>query len=253
MSESYEFEAQRFAKLLKRIRQGIPEPYEILSQPLHRVSDVFRILSNLPPNTPIWQHGYHPDYHVAAIYIAKGTGFDFSRPLMDLYHNKVYTMDDFKKAWFTWNAGEFNGDLPQVSSSFTMNARRKQRSYIVADTAHEHLESKLPDLPVNSVDRTHLIPFPIIGIENSPGLLIDYDSYLNRNEMNDYENRIMELTKHEDLVWITSVYPSNKGLKWRYLIYDQYGQKISQHTWFDDRWTYYWYYDKRQEYIGKEA
>lgn len=250
MTEQYDFVAKRFKKLLKRLDIGIPDAVEVVSWPVTTAKSVYKTLGKVDKNTPIWQHT--PTYHIAAMYLQKGSGDDFSRPLIDLYHSGIHTMDEFKKAWFEHNMGEFEGDIPKPKSSFTMNGRRKQRSYIVADTAHENIHSQLPNLPENGVDRTHLIPFTAIGKERSIGLLIDYDSYLNRNDMNDYENRILRRNREQDLIWITSIYPTRKGLTWRYLILDAGGHTISRAKWIDDRWPYYWRYDARQEKIGKE-
>ena len=249
MAESYESASRRFKRTLERIENGGTRVYEVVSYRIGRLPDLLAMLNCVSVNDVIWQHT--PDYHVAAIRIAKGTGYDYSRSFFELINSGIDTPRKFANAWKKKNGSLGWGEVPTPKqNSFAQNQRSRQRSYIVADTAHEHPSRLIAgSLPNNQVDRTHLISFQAIGIENSPGLLIDFDAWLNRNPMNSFEAKALNLSNYQDIIWVVKVQPTAKGLSWKYLILDSQFKVLMKQRWIDDRWSYYWYADDYQRHI----
>lgn len=234
--------------MLKRLSNGGTDVYEVLSYPLTDVNTIAATLNKLPMNSVIWQHT--STLHIAAMKMKRGSAFDYSRTFYELINQGIDTPQKFEE--YAKNAKNIDS---LSKSSFTHASRNKLKSFIVADTSVKN-ESKYisGQLSNATVDRTHLIPFTAIGIENNPGLLIDYDSWLNRNPMLEFEKRALKLNGIYDLIWITSVYSGRKGLNWKYLIYDsQTGHLLKKAHWIDDRWKYFWYCTKAQENIPEKG
>lgn len=255
MAENYELASRRFKRTLERVENGGTRVYEVVSHRIGRLSDILAMLNCVADNDVIWQHT--PEYHVAAIRIAKDTGYDYNRGFFELINSGIDTPRKFANAWKKKNDSLGWGEMPTPKqNSFVQSQRSKQRSYIVADTAHEHRSSLISgSLPQNQVDRTHLISFQTIGIENSPGLLIDFDAWLNRNPMNSFETRALQLSRYQDIIWVVKIQPTAQGLSWKYLILDSQFKVLMKQRWIDDRWSYYWYTDDYQRDIPnrKEA
>lgn len=234
--------------MLKLRREGGTEVYEVQSYLIKNVRTVKTTLNKVPINSVIWQHT--PELHVAAITLQKGSGYNYSRRFYELLHKGIDTPSKFKQAWVLNTLDLQDVELPNLKgTSFTGNNRRKAKLFIVADTdtefASQYIDGRLDQ---NSVDRTHLIPFTAIGIDNNPGVMIDYDSWLNRNPMQQFEDKILKINERRTITWITSIYGTRKGLNWKYLIYDTHTDKlIDRAHWIDDRWKYYWYTTPEQQ------
>ncbi len=259
---SYGFAEKGFENTIKHIEAGGTPVYEVTSKPLTKISSVLNQLDQLDgTNQIIWQHT--DKYHLAAIKIQQDTGYTYSRTYVDMYYQGIKNHDEFAQAWAKRNhfklrenqqiSPDSQGYLPQTkkNSSTTSQERRKQASYIVADRDLRNPNSKIPGAIGNAtVDRTHLIPFTVTGIESHRGLLIDYDSWLNRGPMQDFEQTVLKYIRHHTVYWITAINPSSKGLEWRYLIYNDDRKTLAFHqTWYDDRWMYSWYIDDKQDQI----
>lgn len=246
---NYQFDFERFAETLRNVKNGGTKVYEVISVPLITGNDVRRVIDQLGPQVAIWQHT--PHRHVAAIYIEKGHGYGYNRKILNLIDKGIDTKKKFDEYY---RKNKYGLDQVPVSAyGVTTNARNRQRSYIVADTSYHNSNSKYihGEIKDETVDRTHLIPAQVTGIENSKGLLIDFDSFLNRNEMNQYENDILKVTNRQDILWTTTIYPDPRGLVWQYLMFDEDMNPVSRHQWIDDRWRYFWYYDRYQSKIGE--
>lgn len=254
MDEPFNYALRRFKKMLKLRKNGGTTLYEVQSFLIKDVRTVKETLSKVPCNSVIWQHT--PELHVAAIVLKKGSSYNYSRRFYELIHKGIDTPTKFQKAWVL-NTLDLQSDvMPNLKgTSFTGNNRRKLKPFIVADTDVEY-ESKYiaGSLDQNNVDRTHLIPFTAIGVDNNPGVMIDYDSWLNRNPMQQFEDRMLKINEHRTITWITSIYGSSRGLNWKYLIYDTHTDKlIDKAHWIDDRWKYYWYtLPEQQELFDRE-
>lgn len=246
---TYKFALNKFQKVLANVENEGNLVREIVSKPLDNEQNLQDILQMVPKHTAIWQHT--PEMHTACIYIPKQSGREYSRDLLDLIANDVDSVEKFEDAWNTFNQGAQTGYIPKASTSPTANARKRHRSYIVADlekgpnpnsNLHQHLD---PD----SVDRTHLISAQTTGIENHKGLLIDYDGWLNRTPMNTFEDKCLDLSWLQDIIWRAFIYKSSKGLVWEYHMYDSNFKEIRTASWTDDRWSYFWFYDDYQEKV----
>lgn len=67
-------------------------------------------------------------------------------------------------------------------------------------------------------DRTHLIPIGYHGSENSPILLVGWDSQQNRGPLAEFEKKIKR-AKYP-IFWHTVIERTNNGAVWHYRIYD---------------------------------
>ena len=230
-----------FEKTLKKVNKGGTTLYEVRSLPINSINAIKGVLDKVPSNTVIWQH--LKKQHIVAMYIEKGTGLNYNRTFYELIHRGINTVEKFRKLWLLENGNSSLGEIPHPkSSSFTSNSRRKLDPLIIRNSKIEQ-KSKyiMGSLPQNNVDRTHLIPFSAIGIENNPAVVIDYDSWLNRNPMEKFEHYILQYNRQNSIYWITSVYKNAKGLNVKYFIYDPFtGVLLKQAHWIDDRWTYQW-------------
>lgn len=221
--------------IFNRIKQGeCTEVREVQSYHLNQLNGLKKAISCVGTNVAIWQHEW--DYHVAAIHIKKGNGFRYNRSIYNLYQSGIKTPHKFKQAWLKEN-GDYDSDgkIPTVKTDFAGNERNKQESYIVARLDQD---TKLK----NPIDRTHLIPLPVTGIEFHRGLLIDFDGKLNRGSMNEFENKILKLSAYKDIIWITIVFITPKnGLAIREIAYDENWKLISSKTFIDINHYYYWF------------
>ena len=78
-------------------------------------------------------------------------------------------------------------------------------------------------------DRTHLIPIGYHGSEEDPRLLIGWDSEVNRNLFNDFEQAVKK--EKRTIYWVTLVEKTNYGARWEYKIYDyKTGKLLSELT-----------------------
>ncbi|WP_155889598.1 hypothetical protein [Ligilactobacillus equi] len=170
--------------------------------------------------------------------------------------NMASVEEAFEKAWKKSNPSpnaQLAGMFPRVTTSVTNNERKKLESYIVADG--ELGENELSNLPStrsgNRQDRTHLIPLSVTGVENHRALLIMFDSYLNQHNLKDFEERNIDRTKTEDIIWWVVITRDEVGhLDWYYNILDRNGNLIEHLHVKDDRWYYKWYYDSSYQELG---
>lgn len=250
---SYRFASERFASILNRIEQGGTTVYEVRSKPLTVPRTICEMLEQLNPGDVIWQHT--PQYHVAAVKIIKGHGWDYGRNYLDLIYNGIDTPEKFEAAWAKRNGKNAReGYVPRSdkNTSVTSAVRAQQESYVVAKSLTPNRNSKIAGslgIDGDSVDRTHLIPVTVTGIENHKGLLIDYDSWLNRNPMVKFEQEVLKLNRYKTLYWIAFIQQLKVGLVWRYYIFDLNHQLVRKARWIDDRWDYEWWHDPAQELI----
>lgn len=148
-----------------------------------------------------------------------------------MYQSGIDTNSKFKNAWRKVNGNNFNdGIIPTVKNNYSSQERQKQESFIVAEN-----NNKYP------TDRTHLIPLSVTGIECHRGLLIDFDSDLNRNQMNNFEQDSLSLTKNQDIIWISIVKQVKNGLLLKELIFDTQYQMLKYHNFIDNRHNYIWW------------
>ena len=231
----------------KQLTIAHPDPVEFRQFALNRTANIKRAMQLYPPGTPIWQHT--PWWHTAMIHIVRGHVIDFNRQLVNLIASGVTTVAKFKQAWVKTNGSTRDqGSWPDVvTNDYVGKTRQKQCSYIVADQSVPKKTSRLPTTTV-AVDRTHLIPFSVTGVENNPGLLIDFDAWLNRNPMEEFERTMQAHAKLGDVYWITLVLPIHGNLQVRYFIYDEHWLPIQHRFFTDDRWEYIWSYDQDPQY-----
>ncbi|MGX5378177.1 hypothetical protein ACWCL1_08040 [Ligilactobacillus sp. LYQ135] len=222
--------------IFNRIRmQKITSVHQVKTCPLTDLSNLKLKLKEVDDNSVIWQH--NRQYHMVAMYIKKGTGYSYNRDIYDLYYSGVNTLAKFRKQWEKTNHNlrlEYDGKIPKTTKSKSSNDRRKQKSYIVAEQTAQTL-----------VDRTHLIPVSVTGIEYHRGLLIDYDREANRGGMNDFERQVLKINTEKDIIWTTSVFPSKKkkGLVLRYIIFNHDWKIIKKKDFIDTKNIYNWYVD----------
>lgn len=234
---------QRYKAFLEQKNRGTTAVREVQSFAINTLAGRKRALSLVSHNTAVWQHTNR--WHVAMIYIDQGTGFRFKRDYLDLYAAGCQTIDQFDQLWVALNGCE-PGIMPKARGSKTSTVRRQQHSYIVANQSLEpNTASKIAgDLPISQVHRTHLITSQVTGIENNKGLLIDYDGWLNSNPMNEYELMILEKNHEQPIIWNALVWQQIDGLHFRYEMYNPDWTLLDASEWVDDRWQYFWYYDK---------
>lgn len=84
-------------------------------------------------------------------------------------------------------------------------------------------------------------------------MLIMFDSWLNQNTLREFEERILRITRHQDVIWWAVITKNNqdpKHLDWNYIILDSLGNVLDSLRVTDDRWSYNWYYDDRYQSLG---
>ena len=159
----------------------------------------------------------------------------------------------FDVAWDKSNPNSDVGIFPKIKSSLTNYERSKLESYIVNNEyMGENLDSELDtNREQNNLDRTHLIPVTVTGIENNKAVLIMFDSYLNQVPLKNFENKILQLNENQDLIWwcVITKKEDTDFLEWYYIILDTDGEVIDSFHVTDDRWYYDWYYDDRYQKI----
>lgn len=222
------------------------------SHPLTTVWEVVDKLFDYPTNTPIWQHDNTNYVHIAAERIKKGTGYLFNRSILNLYaDNKIRckTETEFRNLWKKKNKSlKGDGKIPDATSQTTSDVRKsEQKSLIIANQD----VGRLPNDPYKGkkveVDRTHLIPSTVTGIEVSPGLIIDFNSRLNRNEMRNFEQKVLKYNRNHSIIWITRVSFNKKGLlviKYIIISYNENikkGKIINEARFTDRTWSYLWF------------
>lgn len=153
-----------------------------------------------------------------------------------MYQSGVKTPRKFKQAWLKENGNyDVDGKIPIVKTDFAGNERVKQESYIVAEL-NSTTQFKHP------IDRTHLIPLPVTGIEFHRGLLIDFDGQLNRGAMNEFEAKVLKKTEYKDIIWVAVVFSTKKhNLAIREIAYDSNWNLICHQTFIDKNHKYYWF------------
>lgn len=230
-------------EIFKRIQsKKATNVYQVTTCRLKDMANLKKKLRMVEKNSVIWQHTH--DYHMCAIFIRKGTGYNYNRDIYDLYCSGVNTLSKFRYRWKKLNHNlkkDYDGKIPQTSQSKSSNDRRNQESYIVAkQTLRTH------------VDRTHLIPVSVTGIECHRGILIDYDSHLNRGPMNEFEQTILKITMQQDIIWTATVFPSTKkeGLVLRYIIFNKEWEMLKKKDFIDSVNTYNWYVDSPESNNG---
>lgn len=239
------FATKKFNNVLENVNKLGNPVREVVSLPLESDKNIQLALEQVPEHTALWQHT--PLWHTALIYIPKRTGRAYGRDVLDLIATGIDSEEKFISAWNEFNEGKSKGFFPKTNLSITANSRKRQQSYIVADlSAGPKPDSKLPHLGDDAVDRTHLISAQTTGIENNAGLLIDYDGWLNRTPMNAFEDKCLDLSHMQDIIWRAFIYQSEEGLVWEYHIYDSNFNEIRNAQWVDDRWHYFWKYDDYQ-------
>lgn len=242
------FAKRKFGQVLENINNFGNPIREVVSIPLTKEENVQLALAQVPEHTALWQHT--PAWHTAVIYIPKRQGRTYGRDMIDLIATGIDSEEKFIEAWKEFNGEKNRGLFPKTGVSVTANSRKRQKSYIVADLGKgPNPNSRLPHLDKDNVDRTHLISAQTTGIENNPGLLIDYDGWLNRTPMNSFENKCLDLSYMQDIIWRAFIYQSDSGLVWEYHIYDSNFKEVRSAKWVDDRWSYIWRYDDYQEKI----
>ncbi|WP_294604512.1 hypothetical protein [uncultured Lactobacillus sp.] len=244
----------KISRTLKHIKHdGATEVYEVTSYPLNNLDNLQRLVKELPIRSVGWQHT--DAWHTATIYIPKGTGFWYSRNILDLIDGGFGNKDKFKELWEEKNGDSYYGYFPKIPTSTTNNIRLQQSSYIVCDKAQPpNPQSKIPgEISDGFVDRTHLISSRVTGIENHKGLLIDFDGWLNKNPLNRFETWALQRTFRQDIIWYVQIWKSNDGLHWKYIMYDNNFDKLKELECVDDRWSYLWFYDPGQDRFSRKA
>lgn len=250
-----------FLKMVDKINNDPTTLKEYIQKPLTYRKNVLEILSNEKKGTIIWQHTDR--VHVACMYLKRGSGFIYSRGGIDLYNlfekNGIDMTDEdevgkyFDVAWDKSNPNSDVGIFPKIKSSLTNYERSKLESYIVNNEyMGENLDSELDtNREQNNLDRTHLIPVTVTGIENNKAVLIMFDSYLNQVPLKNFENKILQLNEDQDLIWwcVITKKEDTDFLEWYYVILDTDGKVIDSFHVTDDRWYYDWYYDDRYQKI----
>lgn len=252
MSVSKQFAIDQFNRTLSHINDGGTPVREVLTFPLNNIDRIKKALKAVGPGVVVWQHTSL--YHTVAMHIAKGEGFNYSRIMLDLIAKGVTDQDTFEKAWKLTNGGKTRGNFPVLEGgSATANSRKKHSSYIVVNQGipPKEISSVKGKLTQMQVDRTHLIPSGVTGIENHKALLIDFDGWLNEVPMNEFEQLMVNKTKQQDIIWIAYVKNNlaNHSITWKYIILDNQYNIINMREWLDDRWTYIWRFDNYQNDI----
>ncbi len=255
MSVSKQFAIEQFDRTLSHITDGGTPVREVLTFPLDNIDHIKKALNATGPGVVVWQHTSL--YHTVAMRIEKGEGFNYSRIMLDLIAKGVTDTQAFEKAWEITNGDKTRGNLPILDGgSATANSRKKHSSYIVVDQdiPPKKVSSVKGRLPQMQVDRTHLIPSGVTGIENHKALLIDFDGWLNEVPMNEFEQIMINKTKRQDIIWVASIKNNliNHSLTWEYIILDNQYNIINSRKWLDDRWTYIWRFDNYQNDIPQQ-
>lgn len=260
VSMSREDGKRKFLDMVEEVNNHNTVVKEYLLQPLTYKENVMSILNREKHGTLIWQHTNA--FHAVCIYVEAGKGYRFNRAGLDLYsvmENNGINMRDkeevracFDVVWNKANDNQNYGVFPKTKSSATTRERRKLASYIVADLDKgENPKSRIPSLPINAVDRTHLVPVTITGIENNKAVVILFDAYLNQNTLKNFEDRMLEVIQKQDVIWWVVIQKTADGLlEWNYIICDSQGNLIDSLRVVDDRWFYYWWYDESYQSIN---
>ncbi|MCC4370494.1 hypothetical protein LMB49_03665 [Limosilactobacillus reuteri] len=252
MSVSKQFAIQQFNRTLNHINDGGTPVREVLTFPLNTIDRIKKALQAVGPGVVVWQHT--SAYHAVAMHITKGEGFNYSRIMLDLIAKGVTDIDSFEEAWQLTNGDQTRGNFPILGGgSATANSRKKHSSYIIVDQdiPPKEISSIKGELTEMQVDRTHLIPSGVTGIENHKALLIDFDGWLNEVPMNEFEQLMLNKTKQQDIIWIAYVKNNllSHNITWKYIIMDEQYNIINSREWVDDRWTYIWRFDNYQNDI----
>jgi len=245
---SKDWAVKLFTKQLENIHQPPTNIYEVQSFPINNLIGAQRALNQVDHGSALWQHT--DLWHTALIYIEKGSGIKFNRTLVDLISAGIDSPEKFGEFWDEENDSAM-GYLPKAPSSKTSRVRMKQTSYIVADLNEgEIIPSSIDgNLSPNVPHRTHLISSMTTGVESHKGLIIDFDGWLNSNPLKHFESKIIDLSFTQDIVWTANIWRDSHGLYFKYIMCDSNFQVIDQAQWYDDRWSYIWYYDKHQSFL----
>lgn len=230
------------------IVNGKAEPTQVVEitnqPPLNSIKKINNALIKYEMNTPIWQH--NETSHIVAERIAAGTGYMFNRNITNIYaDSKLKCKDEraFRKLWRKTNGTlQGNGKIPKATEATSDLRVNEQKSYIIANQAHGLLDTD-PYHGKVAVDRTHLIPASVTGIEVSPGLIIDFNSNLNRYEMENFETQVLKINRSIPIEWITVVSFTPDGFLYvKYIILDlNIGKIIRKEKFIDKSWDYLWF------------
>lgn len=146
-------------------------------------------------------------------------------------HSSDYDFDTL--LWYRDN------NVHQIVMKFKTNSyeRYQHRS----SSARQRLEPLVYPIHIGKpFDRTHLIPVGYHGSENDNLLLVGWDSDLNRNQMNDFEQTVRVFNSNQTIVWFTSIEQQSDGtVRWYTKIFNEFGKELTSDDWHD-RSTFKW-------------
>lgn len=268
----------KFMKMVDRINHSPTTLNEYLDASLAYKENMLDAIEQVPHGNVIWQHT--PRLHAVCCYIEQGEAYAYSRKGIDLYRtirngiNNVakaksisatdmehegFSMKNgkmvekyFDVAWNTANKGHDIGLFPKTTGSASSSARAGGEFYIVRQKGSKpNPDSVLPQRMKPNVDRTHLIPVTVTGIEKNKAVLIMFDNYLNQVTLNNFENKMLRrIQKYQDVIWWTIVTRNEDyELEWYYVMYNPDGTILDTLHVTDDRWNYIWTQDPYQEHL----
>lgn len=271
-----EWAKDNFMRMVDRINHTPTTLNEYLDASLAYKKNMLDAIGQVPHGNVIWQHT--PRMHAVCCYIEQGQAYAYSRNGIDLYrtiHNGMknvakakgilpadmeregYSMRNgkmvgkyFDVAWDTANHGHDVGLFPKTKGSATSSARAGGEFYIVRQKGSKpNPDSVLPKRAKLNVDRTHLIPMTVTGIERNKAVLIMFDSYLNQVPLNQFEQKMLKkIQKYQDVIWWAIVTRNEDyELEWYYVMCNPDGTVLDKLHVTDDRWNYVWTQDPYQE------
>lgn len=159
---------------------------------------------------------------VAGIYVRKT-----EKPLDELTALQYVMTADYDRAAY-WH----DQTRHQIAVRFAKNSYRRYPGR--DDKQRKKLHPLL--FPKNAVfDRTHVIPIGYHGSEKDPRLVVGWNSRLNRNDLNEFEQTVKKLNQKQEILWFVDIekQPNNTAV-WNSYIWHRTGQLEMQITIGDD-------------------
>lgn len=147
-------------------------------------------------------------------YALKVNTFNYPRPLDDVANLEIKPELGTIFAYHDKSKHQVLGHFaPRAGFKYGKDTRNNNKRKQLYPIVFPKYGEKVP------FDRTHLIPFGYHNSENDMRLLIGWDSWQNRNPLNEWEKRAK--LHEQNIYWLASIERTKDGAEWHYQIFDE--------------------------------